>query len=174
MIDTERLLLREWTEEDIVPFAAINRSEKVMKYFPKPLSYEETIGFYNRITREFAACGFGLYAVELKSTGEFIGYTGFHRFDFEADFSPGIEIGWRLDDRHWNRGYATEAAQACLDYARKRGGFDRVYSFTAVCNRRSERVMQKIGMKQVGTFSHPALPDGHWLREHVLYCIDFL
>ena len=89
MIDTERLLLREWVEEDIVPFAAINRSEKVMKYFPKPLSYEETVGFYNRITREFAACGFGLYAVELKSTGEFIGYTGFIGSTLKLTFLPG-------------------------------------------------------------------------------------
>ncbi len=79
MIETERLVLREWSETDILPFAEINRDEEVMKYFPKKLSYEDTVGFYDRIVREFAEYGYGLYAVELKQTGEFIGYTGFHR-----------------------------------------------------------------------------------------------
>lgn len=172
MIETERLVLREWSETDILPFAEINRDEEVMKYFPKKLSYEDTVGFYDRIVREFAEYGYGLYAVELKQTGEFIGYTGFHRFDFAAGFSPGVEIGWRLDSRYWNRGYATEAARACLDYAGKKKWFARVYSFTALCNRRSERVMQKIGMEYAGTFFHPALSDGHWLKEHLLYKIN--
>lgn len=172
IIETERLLLREWAEADMAPFAEINRNERVMEYFPKLLSYDETVAFYNRITQEFAEYGFGLYAVELKSTGEFIGYVGFHRFDFDVEFSPGIEIGWRLGCEYWNRGYATEAAMACLDYARERRWSGPVYSFTAVCNCRSERVMRKIGMQPVGRFMHPALPDGHWLAEHVLYRIE--
>lgn len=169
MIETERLILRQWTEKDLASFAKINRDEQVMEYLPKILSYEETCEFYHRIIREFEEYGFGLYAVELKHTGEFIGYVGFHRFDFEVEFSPGIEIGWRLSSKYWNQGYATEAAIACLDYARKKKLVSRVYSFTAVCNRRSERIMQKIGMEKAGHFFHPALPDGHRLKEHVLY-----
>lgn len=169
IIETERLLLREWTRHDIAPFAAINTHKEVMAYFPRILSYDETMDFYNRIIAEFAECGFGLYAVELKSGGEFIGYTGFHRFDFKAPFSPGIEIGWRLDYKYWNCGYATEAARACVGYAREHRLFDRIYSFTAISNRRSERVMQKLGMKYAGKFRHPGLPCGHRLEEHVLY-----
>lgn len=171
-LETERLILREWTEQDLPLFAEINRDKEVMEYFPQTLSYEETAAFVHRILREWEECGFGLYAAELKTTGEFIGYIGFHRFDFQAPFSPGVEIGWRIARKHWNQGYATEAAKACLDDARKRKLFRRVYSFTAVCNRRSERVMQKAGMERAGTFPHPALPDGHRLKEHLLYHID--
>lgn len=172
MIDTDRLILRKWNEDDIPHFAEINSDLKVMEYFPKTLSFEETVSFYNRIADEFKQYGFGLYATVLKSTGEFIGYVGFHHFDFQAEFSPGIEIGWRLGHKHWNRGYATEAAKACLDYARKRRLFSLVYSFTALCNHRSERVMQKIGMQPMGRFQHPALPDGHHLKDHILYNIE--
>ncbi|MEE1021715.1 MAG: GNAT family N-acetyltransferase [Muribaculaceae bacterium] len=117
--------------------------------------------------------GFGLFAVEVKGEGGgFAGFVGFHRFCFEAPFSPGWEIGWRLSDRYWKRGYAVEAASACLEYARSRRLSDRVYSFTAVPNEASERVMRRIGMRPAGRFMHPALPDGHPLKEHVLYMID--
>ncbi len=172
MIDTDRLILRKWNEDDIPHFAEINSDLKVMEYFPKTLSFEETVSFYNRIADEFKQYGFGLYATVLKSTGEFIGYVGFHHFDFQAEFSPGIEIGWRLGHKHWNRGYATEAAKACLEYAGERQLFKHIYSFTATCNLRSERVMQKTGMTRAGSFMHPALPDGHPLKEHVLYRKD--
>ena len=85
-----------------------------MKYFPSPFKDAETEAFYNRINNEFATKGFGLYAIELKSTGEFIGYVGLHEIAFDADFTPGTEIGWRLDAAHHNQGYATEAAKAVL------------------------------------------------------------
>lgn len=169
MIETERLILRLWREEDIIPFTEINSNEEVMEYMPKCLSCEETVQFYRRIVDEFKTFGYGLYAVELKENETFIGYVGFHHFNFEAEFSPGIEIGWRLAKKYWNQGYATEAAKACLDYASKHRMFDRIYSFTAVCNRRSEHVMQKIGMKLQGLFLHPSLPEGHRLKEHTLY-----
>lgn len=172
-IETERLVLREWTEADLVPFSQINSDAEVMEHFPRMLSYDESADFYRRITGEFAECGWGLFAVELKETGEFIGYTGFHRFDFDAEFSPGVEIGWRLARRHWGNGYATEAAKACIEYARGKGLAARLYSFTAVCNVRSRRVMQKAGLEYAGNFMHPALPDGHRLKEHVLYRIEF-
>lgn len=142
-----------------------------MKYFPAPLKDAETEAFYNRINNEFAAKGFGLYAVELKSTGEFIGYVGLHEIAFDADFTPGTEIGWRLDAEHHNRGYATEAAKAVLKLARK-AGLKQLYSFTAKENKPSQRVMQKIGMILIGEFNHPyLLPDSPLLR-HVLYKIE--
>ena len=172
MIETERLILRSWREDDIPPFAEMNSDEEVMEYLPKCLSLEETVQFYNRIVAEHSTFGYGLYAVETKSDGSFIGYVGFHHFDFEEEFSPGVEIGWRLAGKHWNKGYATEAAKACIDYARRHRLFNEIYSFTTVCNSRSERVMQKIGMNQVGFFSHPSLPRGHRLKPHVLYKLE--
>lgn len=92
---TERLILRSWQPEDLPLFARMNKDMQVMKYFPTPLKDAETEAFYNRINNEFAAKGFGLYAIELKSTGEFIGYVGLHEIAFDADFTPGTEIGWR-------------------------------------------------------------------------------
>lgn len=170
-IETERLILRSWEIEDRAYFAEMNRNDNVMRFFPAPLSIEESNAFVDRINSEFEETGFGLYAVEIKKTGEFIGYAGFHRFTFDVPFSPGWEIGWRISDKFWKNGYATEAAAACIKYAREKKMCDRVYSFTAVPNIPSENVMKRIGMTFEGLFMHPALADGHWLKEHKLYTI---
>lgn len=168
-METERLILRSWRYEDRQTFAEMNGDGNVMKYFPAPLSVEESNAFVDRINGEFEETGFGLYAVEIKETGEFI--VGFHRFTFDAPFSPGWEIGWRISDRFWHKGYATEAATACLSHAREKHLCKKLYSFTAVPNTPSENVMKRIGMSYEGTFMHPALADGHWLKEHKLYSI---
>ncbi len=97
MLETDRLILRQWSDNDLAPFSEINRNKEVMEHFPSILTHKETVKFYKRIVSEFSELGIGLYALELKSDGKFIGYTGFHHFDFDAEFSPGIEIGWRLD-----------------------------------------------------------------------------
>lgn len=70
------------------PFIAMNEDERVMRYFPALLSEAETMAFYTRIQDEFDSMGWGLYAVEIKSAGEFIGYVGLHEIGFEADFTP--------------------------------------------------------------------------------------
>ncbi len=170
-IETERLILRSWKDTDKAPFAEMNSNPEVMKYFPTPLSAEESNAFIDRINAEFDATGFGLYAVEIKDTEEFIGYVGFHRFAFDAPFSPNWEIGWRLSHRYWHKGYATEAASACIAYARAKRLCPRLYSFTALPNTPSENVMQRIGMTFEGTFPHPALPDTHPLQLHKLYSL---
>lgn len=171
-METERLILRSWRYEDRETFAEMNGNGNVMKYFPATLSVDESNAFVNRIKAEFEETGYGLYAVEIKETGEFIGYVGFHSFSFDAPFSPGWEIGWRILDKFWNNGYATEAAKACLNLAREKRLCNKLYSFTAVPNIPSENVMKRIGMDYQGTFMHPALADGHWLKEHKLYSIE--
>lgn len=171
-METERLILRAWIYEDRKPFAEMNGNVNVMRYFPATLSADESDAFVDRINAEFEDTGFGLYAVEIKESGEFIGYVGFHRFTFEAPFSPGWEIGWRISDRFWHKGYATEAAKACLEYALEKHLSDKLYSFTAGPNIPSENVMKRIGMSYEGKFMHPALPDGHWLKVHKLYSIE--
>lgn len=115
--------------------------------------------------------GWGLYVVELKSIGRFIGYVGLQEIGFDADFTPGIEIGWRLAADFHNQGYATEAAKEVLRLAKIKG-IKRLYSFTAEINKPSERVMQKIGMQKYGEFDHPKLMPGSPLCRHVLYRID--
>lgn len=169
--ETERLILRSWTRDDLLSFTAMNKDPRVMSYFPAPLSDSETEAFYQRIQQEFAVEGWGLYAVEIKATGRFIGYVGLHEIGFEADFTPGVEIGWRLDADHHNHGYATEAAKAVLKLA-KAAGIKRLYSFTAKINIPSERVMQKIGMLKAGEFAHPKLPSTSPLCPHILYRLD--
>ena len=111
-METPRLILRDWKEEDIPVFAGLNSNDQVMKFFLKQLSYQETFDFYNRIRKEFASRGYGLYAVEKKENHAFIGYVGLHDITFDVDFAPAVEIGWRLIPEVWNQGYATEAASA--------------------------------------------------------------
>ena len=165
-IETGRLILRSWKPEDLPLFAEMNKDSRVMRYFPATLSDAETEAFYNRIQSEFDSKGWGLYAVEIKSTCEFIGYVG-----LDADFTPGVEIGWRLAADYHNQGYATEAAKAVLSLA-KSAGIERLFSFTAKINAPSERVMQKIGMVKAGEFNHPKLSEDSPLCIHVLYKID--
>ena len=153
-IETSRLILRDWKEEDIPVFARLNSDDKAMEFFLNKLSYQETLDFYNRIQKEFSTSGYGLYAVEKK------------------DFAPAVEIGWRLIPEVWNQGYATEAASACLEYAKTTLGMKELYSFTSLPNKRSERVMQKIGMVKNKEFNHPLVSPDHPLRRHVLYKIS--
>ena len=169
--ETDRMILRPWKAEDLPLFAKMNKDARVMRYFPSILTAEQTESFYNRIQSEFKRNGWGLYAVELKSNGTFIGYVGLHEIGFDSDFTPGVEIGWRLAADYHNQGLATEAAKEVLKLA-KQNGLQRLYSFTAKQNTPSERVMQKIGMTKVREFGHPNLSPNSPLRTHVLYQID--
>ncbi|WP_144941867.1 GNAT family N-acetyltransferase [Paenibacillus sp. 32O-W] len=171
-IETPRLQLRDWKEADLEPFSRLNADEEVMTYFSNTLSPEQTNMFYKAIVSEFQECGFGLYAVEVKENKEFIGFIGFHRATFEADFTPCIEIGWRLKKEAWGRGYATEGAAACLQYGFNELGFNDVCSFTADINEPSKNVMKKIGMSFIKSFHHPKVEKDSPLCKHVLYHIS--
>lgn len=171
-LETERLIFRDWTEQDLKEFRIMNKDSRVMKYFPKTLTEQETDLFYHRIQDEFSDFGYGLYAVETKINNEFIGFIGFHKATFNASFTPCIEIGWRLKYEAWGKGYATEGAKACLKYGFKTLGFDEVYSFTAKINIPSQNVMKKIGMKEVMEFNHPNVDENSPIYQHVLYYIN--
>lgn len=172
-IKTRRLILRSWQEEDIVHLARLNSDDKVMEFFLKKMSHEETLALYNQIQEEFMAYGFGVYAVEEKETGTFIGFVGLHHVTFEVDFAPAIEILWRLLPDFWGKGYATEAAMACLNYAKDELKLKEIVSFTSLPNKRSEHVMQRIGMTRIKEFNHPLVEPGHRLYTHILYKIAF-
>ena len=169
IISTERLGLREWKGSDVDPCVAMNLDKEVMKYFPAIMNEEETRAMLKRIHARFSESGFGFYAVEKKSNNEFIGFTGFGIPVFESFFTPCVEIGWRFKKAEWGRGYATEAASACLKYGFENLLFDKIVSFTSVLNLNSERVMQKIGMKKIGEFDHPFIDATHRLCRHVVY-----
>ncbi len=173
-IETDRLLLREWSDADAEPFAAINADPAVMEFFPSALNRERSDALLARIRENMARDGYGLYAVEVKDSGQLIGFTGLARPGFEAPVTPAPEIGWRLARRAWGHGYASEAAQAVLDRAFGTLGLDQVVAFTAEWNLPSRRVMERIGMTRdiKGDFLHPGIPPDHKLAHHVLYRID--
>lgn len=172
-LETDRLLLRDWTLDDYAPFAALNVDKAVMEHFPAPLSRAQSDGFAERIQRSMVHDGFGLYAVELKATGEFIGFVGFSRVGFQAAFTPAVEIGWRLAHDAWGQGFATETAKACLAHGFSELGFASLVSFTTHGNKRSIAVMERIGMTRdpQSDFECPQVPVGHPQRSHVLYKI---
>jgi RimJ/RimL family protein N-acetyltransferase len=172
IFETERLMLRNWKKEDTTPFTEMCRDPDVMKYISKLHTPEETRMTIRSILDHFRKYDFGLYALEKKESGSFIGFTGFMIPNFEHYFTPCIEIGWRIKSTEWNKGYATEAAIACLKYGFNNLSFKKIHSFTSVHNKASERVMQKTGLKNIGSFFHPMLPPDHFLSEHVLYCIE--
>jgi RimJ/RimL family protein N-acetyltransferase len=173
-ITTDRLILRDWSEDDAEPFAALNADPRVMEFFPAALSRAESDAFMARIRAGIAERGYGLYATVERQSGKFIGYVGLTPVSFDAPFTPSTEIGWRLARTSWGSGYATEAARAIVAHAFGTLGLASLVSFTAEWNMPSRRVMEKIGMSRDpdGDFLHPALPPDHKLARHVLYRIE--
>jgi ribosomal-protein-alanine N-acetyltransferase len=171
LIETERLLLRRWKEEDREPFYRMNLDLRVMEFMPECMTSQESDWLFERINEHFRKHGFGLLVAQLREEQSFIGFVGLAAPSFEAHFTPCVEIGWRLAADYWGRGLATEAARAVVKYAFKDLGLDELVSFTVPGNARSRRVMEKIGMTHDASddFDHPNLPEGHPLRPHVLY-----
>lgn len=173
-METQRLLLRQWCEQDKRPYARLTSDLQVMRYFPATLTRAQSDEQAEQIQTLIAKNGWGFWAVELKSTGEFIGLVGLHYQDEHSGLpcAPMIEIGWRLDTRHWRQGYATEAAQRALLFAFEELQADKVYAFTALQNVPSQAVMGKLGMRNVHQdFDHPKLAKDHILARHCLYCL---
>jgi RimJ/RimL family protein N-acetyltransferase len=137
------------------------------------LSAAETDAFIARIVEHRARHGFGLEAAFLSATGTFAGFIGLLRAEFDAPFTPAVEIGWRLAPEFWGQGLAPEGARAALASGFEELGFGEIVSFTARANGPSIRVMEKIGMRRdpKDDFDHPALAADDRLRAHVLYRI---
>ncbi len=172
ILETDRLILRDLQESDLPALFALNQDPEVMQYFPKPYSQAESLRLYQGIQDEVKAYGYSLWAVEEKSSQEFIGLVGLHHSDLRIFAGKeAVEIGWRLRKEFWNRGYATEAAQACLDFAFQQTGLSEVYSFTSLLNLPSQKVMQKLGMEFVKEFDNEKVPVDSPLYRHVLYRI---
>jgi RimJ/RimL family protein N-acetyltransferase len=168
---TERLVLRGFTDADRDRFAALNADPFVMEHFPATYDRARSDAFVDRIGQGWAERGYGLWALERRDTGEFIGYTGLWPAEFPAPFTPAVEVGWRLARPHWGKGFASEAAREALRFGFEDVGLEEIVSFTAVPNERSWRVMERIGLLRdpAGAFEHPTVPAGSPLRPHVLY-----
>jgi RimJ/RimL family protein N-acetyltransferase len=171
ILRTERLILRSWRSSDREPFGRLNADLRVMEFLPGPLTREESDTLVDRVEDHWRAHGFGPYAVEVAASGAFAGFIGLMAPEFEAAFTPCVEIGWRLGFEHWGRGLATEGAREVMRHAFEELGLDSLVSFTVTANVRSRRVMEKLGMTHdpAEDFDHPRLAEGHRLRRHVLY-----
>lgn len=170
MLETDRLILRQWKETDFQPFAELNADPDVMKYFPAILSRQESDSLVIRFKEMIDSNGgWGFWAVEMKATGEFVGCVGLANQPDRFDFSPCTEIGWRLIKKFWHQGIAKEAAEASLAYAFNFLNINEVVSFTSIHNTPSQNLMIRLGMHKHALFLHPSLPAGHYLSEHVLY-----
>lgn len=168
---TARLRLRQWTELDREPFAALNADPEVMRHFPSVLSRSRSDEVLARLRRDLTSRGWGLWALERHDTGELIGFGGLAVPQFEAAFTPCVEVGWRLARSAWGQGLATEAAGAALDVAFRELRLEEVVSFTTAGNLRSMAVMTRLGMTHdpADDFDHPSIAVGDPLRRHVLH-----
>ena len=168
---TERLLMRRWRDSDRAPFAVLNADPDVMRYFPAPEDRAGSDRAIDRFEQRFDEHGYGLWALELLATGEFIGFTGLNPMPEGVPGAGDQEVGWRLARHAWHQGYATEAARAALDVGLVQLGLPVIWSMTAALNKPSEAVMRRLGMVGYGTFDHPGVSIGHPLRPHVAYRI---
>ena len=174
VIETERLILRTWKDSDKLDYYRINQDPRVIEHLTGSITLEEASAIADKINLKQAEKGFCLWAVELKSTGEFIGFIGLNYVDWPAHFTPAVEVGWRLGSQFWGHGYATEGAKAAVYFGFKKCGLKEIVSFTVPANIRSIKVMERIGMKRDldGDFAHPKLSIDHRLSKHVLYRIQ--
>ena len=163
-LGTKRLLLRPWRDKDAAAFAELSAGPAVMEYLlPRP-------GWVDRKRAHFLEHGFGQWVVEIPGEASFIDVVGLETVSYEAHFTPAVEVAWRLARPYWSRGYATEAAQASLDYGFGQLRLAEIVALTVPANWRSRRLMERLGMTRVpeDDFDHPHVPEGP-LKRHVLY-----
>lgn len=152
-----RLGFRNWRETDLTAFAALNSDPEVMRYFPAPLDLEMSRALLEKLQAHYEVHGYTYFATELLDSRTFIGFIGLKFQDYEAPFTPAVDIGWRLRREYWGKGYATEGAGRCLEYGFETLGLTSIIATCPVGNTPSERVMQRIGMQKQGEFEHPGL-----------------
>lgn len=172
LFTSKRLGFRNWIDSDLSKMSTINSDAEVMKYFPSTQTTKQTHQFVSRMQNQFTASGFCYFAVDTLEINDFIGFIGISEQTYEADFTPCIDIGWRLAKKHWGQGYATEGANRVLDYAFNDLKITKILSIAPVVNNASESVMKKIGMQKVKNFEHSLLMDNESLRVCVLYEIN--
>ena len=170
-LQTQRLRLRAWREEDLPLFAELNADGEVTQHLLGPLTRPESDALAGRITEHFLREGFGFWAVEAPGVASFIGMVGIGIPSYTAPFTPCVELGWRLARQCWGQGFATEAARAALEFGFETVDLPEIVALTVPGNARSRAVMSRLGMtREVSDdFDHPLVPAGHHLTRHVLY-----
>ncbi|MBD3907140.1 GNAT family N-acetyltransferase [Chryseobacterium sp. Ch-15] len=169
---SQRLGFRNWKSTDIEDLYEINSDKRVMEFFPNVATKKQTVEFVERMQTQFINKGFCYFAVDKLENNEFIGFIGLSEQTFDAEFTPCIDIGWRIKFSEWNKGFATEGAKRCLEYAFNDLKIKNIYSTAPKINLKSERVMLKLGLKKQYEFEHSLLKNDCRLRNCVLYKIE--
>jgi RimJ/RimL family protein N-acetyltransferase len=171
MLVTEQLMLRPWWDDDWARMAEISADPEVMRYYPAPLSRQESDRAMARMLVQSMKDGFGPWAVEAPRICPLVGRVGARRVQSGLPCAPCVEVVWRIGAAWWDRGYATEAARAAIADVFEVHAVPEVVAVTAVANAPSIRVMEKLGMTRdpAEDLDHPDVPEGHALRRHVLY-----
>ncbi|MGQ0527923.1 MAG: GNAT family N-acetyltransferase [Alphaproteobacteria bacterium] len=170
-LETDRLILRDWKPEDQIPFARLNADAMIMEYFPRTLNEKASESLLKKFRKHLKQHGYGFYALELKKTGEFIGFAGLQKVVSEIPFAPAVELAWRLDYGAWGKGYATEAALALFSHGFDKLGLNEIVAYAVHDNNGAIRVMEKLAMKRDmdADFNYPGLAKDHPLGSFVLY-----
>ncbi len=174
VLESARLRLRPWRDDDLDAFAALSADPAVMEHLLPLPDRDACDAVAARVRQHHADHGFGFWAVELPNVCSFIGFVGLVHVTYPAPFTPAVEIGWRLGSAHWGHGYATEAARLALRDGFTRLGLAQIVALTVPANQRSRRVMERLGMTrdERDDFDHPRVPDQHPLKRHVLYRLN--
>lgn len=174
VVETDRLKLREWREADKPLLASIHADPEVMQFLGGAKTASESNDVVEQLMHLSAIGEPTFWAAERIEDGALLGAVGLHCIGAEFPFGPALEAGWRLGRDHWGKGYATEAARAVLDYAFENLDAPRVYAFTALANKGSEKVMQRLGLERVqgGEFPHPDLLPTDPSSRHLLYVVE--
>lgn len=172
IIKTERLGLRIWEDNDLKEMTVLNQDEKVMEFFPSTQDKVKTQAFIKRMQAHQTKHGYCYFAADRLDSSEFVGFIGLCRQTYLTDRPPFTDIGWRLKQTAWGKGFATEGAKACLEFAFEEMKLEKIYSVCSLINVKSENVMQKIGMKKEMEFKHPLLGDYPELETCAFYVIE--
>jgi RimJ/RimL family protein N-acetyltransferase len=172
LFTSSRLGFRTWLDDDIQEMALLNADKEVMEFFPFLPSEKQTIEFIQRMQKQFSESGFCYFPVDELETNRFIGFIGLSKQKFDSDFTPCIDIGWRINKKYWGKGLATEGAVECIKFAKNNLQLDRIYSMASKTNSKSIKVMEKIGMTYVKDFEHPKLKKDPTLEKCVLFAIN--
>ncbi len=170
---TPRVLLRQWKDSDFADYATLNADPMVRRFFPSVLDRAVSNAEGERIRSGIAQRGWGMWALEIPGEIPFAGFVGLNPPMFPAIWQPAVEIGWRLPQTAWGKGFASEAAEASLYFAFEHLRLPQVIAFSVVPNKPSHAVMERIGMTRWHgvEFDHPRVPADWSLKRHLVHRI---
>ena len=169
LFTSERLGFRNWIDSDISKMIDISSDSDVMEFFPVTATKIQTVEFIDKMRLMCIEKGYCYFAVDHLKDERFIGFIGLCYQTYESQFTPGVDIGWRLNKKYWNNGLATEGAKKCLDYGLNKLGLKKIIATTPIINIKSIRIMEKVGMEKLTEFKHPRLRSDKRLEDCVCY-----